>query len=150
MRLLLWWGLFSVAGVWLQRLVPGVDFLMPGIVICLQERLFVWGGWLIVFWILLQEGTGSLAFGAALLWYGGLIGFYIGLRCYFESGNIVFILLLSTLLSVWHFVLGSGLASLQDLTFSRADLFKESMLQLVAFPVVWLLSSFIYRKYFAR
>jgi hypothetical protein len=150
MRLLLWWGMFTVAGVWLQNLVPGVDFLMPGIVICLQENLLVWGGWLVLLWILLQEGTGSLAFGAALLCYGGLVGFYIGLRCYFEPENIVFIVLLSTLLAFWHFILGIGLASLQDLSISSSTLLKESMVQLAVFPAVWLLGTLVYRKLFAR
>jgi hypothetical protein len=150
MRLLLWWALFTMAGVWFQSFVPGVDFLSPGIVICLQERLFVWGGWLALLWILIQEGAGSMAFGSTLLWYGGLLGFYIGLKCYFESGNIVFILLLSALLSVWHFVLSVGLTSLQDLEVSRTALFNESLLQFIAFPAVWLSGSMLYRKYIAR
>jgi hypothetical protein len=150
MRLLLWWVLFTMAGVWLQSFVPGVDFLIPGIVICLQERLLVWGGWLALLWILLQEGTGSLAFGASLLWYGGLFGFYIGLRCYFESGNIVFIILLSALLSVWHFIVGVGLTSLQDIEISRTVLFNESLFQFIAFPAVWLAGSMLYRKYVSR
>jgi hypothetical protein len=150
MRLLLWWGLFTTAGVWFQSFVPGVDFLIPGIVICLQERLFVWGGWLALLWIFIQEGAGSMAFGSTLLWYGGLLGFYIGLKCYFESGNIVFILLLSALLSAWHFVLSVGLTSLQDLEVSRTALFNESLLQFIAFPAVWLSGSMLYRKYVAR
>jgi hypothetical protein len=149
-RRLVWWVLFTLSGLWLQNFVPGVDFLAPGLVICLQEQLFVWGGWLALLWIVLQEGTGSTAFGATLLLYGGLVGSYFVLKCYFESGNIVFVLLLSFILAGWHFIVGSGLASLQDISISRAELLRESLIQLFVFPLIWFLGSLLYKKYGAR
>jgi hypothetical protein len=150
MRRLVWWVLFTLSGLWLQNFVPGVDFLAPGIIICLQEHLFVWGGWLALLWIVLQEGTGNTAFGATLLLYGGLVGSYFVLKCYFESGNIVFVLLLSAILAGWHFIVGSGLASLQDITISRADLLRESLIQFFVFPLIWLIGSLLYKKHGAR
>lgn len=34
----LWWGTYTIIGVWAQRVFPGVDFLAPGIVLSMQEE----------------------------------------------------------------------------------------------------------------
>ena len=76
LRKVLWWAAFFAVGICLQRAIPGIDVLAAGLLVVLQER----GGWR-VFWaalalMLVQEGTGTLDFGAGLIWYPALIGFF--------------------------------------------------------------------------
>ena len=61
------WALFTLCGLWLQNIVPGVDFLAPGLILAMQEEKWTVPLWLGVLWLFLQEGTGSLPFGATLL-----------------------------------------------------------------------------------
>lgn len=137
---LLWWGAYTVAGVWAQRTVPGVDFLAPGIVLSMQED----GGrrtvWLALAWMLLIEGTGNLPFGYGLAWYGLLAALYLLGRGLFEARSVVFMCLLGTAMGALHPVLTHSLATLADLTVDTRQLALEGALQAVSFPLVWLVA----------
>jgi hypothetical protein len=137
---LLWWGLYTVAGVWAQRTVPGVDFLAPGIVLSMQED----GGrrtvWLALAWMLLIEGTGNLPFGYGLAWYGLLTTLYLLGRGLFEARSVVFMCLLGAAMGTLHPVLTHSLATLADLTVDTRQLAMEGALQAVSFPLVWLVA----------
>ncbi|MFW6236080.1 MAG: hypothetical protein ACOC24_04780 [Desulfovibrionales bacterium] len=150
MRSLLGWLIFTAAGVWLQSMVQGVDFLAPGLLICLQQQALSWGLWLTLFWIVVQEGLGSLAFGSLVLWYAGLILTYVLLRSYFESENVVFILLISMFMGAWHFLLTTVMAGFQDLTISSDLLLRASLMQALFFPFVWFTARAMYRRYMVR
>jgi hypothetical protein len=68
MRRIVWWMGFTACGIWAQSHVPGVDFLVPGLILSLQVEKASQTVWLGLVWLLLQEGMGSLPFGFGLLW----------------------------------------------------------------------------------
>lgn len=134
---LVWWTLFFVAGICLQRLLPGVDVLVVGLLVALQERRPLQIFWVAVVLLVFQEGMGTLEFGASLLWYPLVIClFFIG-RWLFETRNILFVFLLSACIGAGHL----GVLLLMDrLQYIAADLsaqLDESILQAVLIPIVW-------------
>ena len=131
------WVLFTLSGLWLQSFLPGVDFLAPGLVLSLQEErprtTVVLGG----LWLLLQEGTGSLAFGTVVLWYGVLAGLFFFGHWLFEAKNFLFMVILGLCLGLLHFVLMQVMAQLQDWRVAPGRVLMEGVLQAVVFPVQW-------------
>ena len=140
MYAVLWWTLYTAAAVWAMRWFPGVDFLAPGLVICLQDENYTTAFWLGLAWTLLAEGVGGLHFGFGPAWYGGVAALYFGGRWLFEAKNLLFMCLLGLALGAWHYLLCLLLAGLQDLEIlSRQRLVWEGLLQAGLFPVVWTL-----------
>ncbi|WP_250645569.1 hypothetical protein [Salidesulfovibrio onnuriiensis] len=135
-----WWLAYTVAAVWAQKLVPGIDFLAPGLVLSMQER----PGWrtlaLACFWCLLLEGMGNMAFGYAFIWYGLLALFYLAGQWLFEARSILFMCLLGAGLGVLHPVLIHSLATLQGMAWPLKRVIWEGVAQAASFPVVWLLA----------
>jgi len=135
-RLLFWAGFF-LAGVWLQRLLPGVDALAPGLLLSLQREPWPVAAAVAVVLIVVQEGAGSLDFGAGLLIYGLLVCGYAAGRSVFDARSAAF----SALLGVGH-ALATALAArllagLQQFTFDMADLPVRLAVQAGLFVVVW-------------
>ena len=132
--------MFTLAGLWLQNFMPGVDFLAPGLILCLQEekpRIAVMLG---AVWLLLQEGMGSLAFGSMVLWYGVLTAlFFFG-----QAKNFVFMMILGASLGVLHFGIMHVMPYLQEWRVLPGRVFMESVFQAVVFPVQWGLLYVIY------
>ena len=58
-----WWLCYAFAGITLQALMPGLDFLLPGFILALQERRYPQILAVGACFVLLQEGMGSMAFG---------------------------------------------------------------------------------------
>lgn len=143
---ILWWGTYTILGVWVQKVVPGVDFFAPGIVLSMQEE----GGfrtlWLTVAWVLLLEGMGNLPFGYGVAWYGLLVTFYIVGRWLFEARSILFMCLLGVGLGVLHPLLMYGLGSLGNLQVPLREAALEGTLQALTFPLIWLLAARLYPK----
>jgi cobalamin biosynthesis protein CobD/CbiB len=135
-----WWFLFTLAGVWLQHYVPGVDLLAAGLLLSLQERRPVQTFWLFTAFVFLQEGSGSLAFGGALLWYAALLVLFTLGKWLFEAENLLFILLIGLAMGVLHVVLLLELASLQDYAAPVGRLIAEGALQAVLLPAAWLVT----------
>lgn len=131
------WVVFTISGVWLQSWVPGVDFLAPGIILAMQEEKWTVPVWLGLIWLFIQEGTGSLAFGAGLLWYGVLAGLYFFGHWLFEARNVLFMFILGLCLGSMHFLLINIMALLQDWSVPLQRLLFESALQTLVFPVEW-------------
>ena len=74
-----WWLCYAFIGVALQALLPGLDFLLPASFWRFRSGIFrrfwPWAR----FFVLLQEGMGSMAFGGTLLWYAlAAIVFHVG------------------------------------------------------------------------
>lgn len=136
-----WWAVFFVCGIWAQYFVPGVDFLIVGIMLALQEGRLPQTIWVIVVVILAQEGLGSLAFGSSLLWYAAAIGLFRLGRWLFQARNLVFMGLMGLALGLWHFMLTDMMASLQSFAVERDRLMFESLLQGLFFPVAWVVAS---------
>ena len=134
---ILFWIFFTLGGVWLESVIPGVDFLAPGLILAMQEETWSVPIWLGLAWLFVQEGTGSLAFGAGLLWYGGLAGLYFFGHWLFEARNFLFMFIVGLCLGVMHFVLVNLMALLLDWTVPMERLLMESVLQALIFPVEW-------------
>lgn len=146
----LWWFGFTLSAIWLQKFFPGVDFLVPGLLICLQEKKYGLAGWMGFVWMLLQEGAGGLSFGPGLLWYGGLVGFYLIFQIFFEPENIFFVIILSAFLGMWHFTVANIMALLQDVIPAQWTLLRESAAMFILFPVAWRLTHGLYRRWVPR
>ncbi|MCA1985469.1 MAG: hypothetical protein LDL27_03225 [Desulfovibrio sp.] len=138
MRNFMWWLGFIICCLWAQRLVQGVDFLVVGLVISAREGRPLQTAWLFVTFLLLQEGAGTLAFGAGLLWQGGVMLLYVLGRWLFETRNVLFIFLMGCCLGVWRYALIHGMAALQEYTLSPRSMFLwECLLQALLFPLAW-------------
>ncbi len=137
-RNIFYWLGFTVACIWLQHFIQGVDFLVVGLILLLQEGRWPKTLWLALLWILIQDGSGNLAFGPALLWYAGAVALFHAGRWLFEAENILFILLLGLSLGVWHLGLVWLMASLQDVIVSGSTLLRESFVQALIILPGWL------------
>lgn len=137
----LWWSAYTVIGVWVHRTVPGIDFFAPGLILSLQEQSVRRTTALALVWMLLVEGMGSLPFGYGLAWYGLLAAMYFTGRWLFEARSILFMALIGAGLGVLHPVLIWGLSSLAYLKVGLEPLLIEGAMQVVAFPVIWLVAA---------
>ena len=142
----LWWGTYTVLGVWAQRVLPGVDFLAPGIVLSMQEHGGVRTFWLALVWVLLLEGMGNLPFGYGVAWYGLLAVFYVVGRWLFEARSFLFMCLLGLGLGVLHPVLLYFFSALSDLSVPLVSTLVEGVVQALIFPLVWLLADKFFPK----
>ncbi len=143
---ILWWGAYTVLGVWGQRFVPGVDFLAPGIVLSMQEQAGPRTVWLTVIWILLLEGMGNLPFGYGVAWYGLLVVFFFVGRWLFEARSFLFMCLLGFGLGVLHPVLLYFLAALGNLVVPLKSAILEGVIQAMIFPLVWAMADKFFPK----
>ncbi len=140
----LWWLGFSVAGVWAQTLLPGVDFLAAGLVFSFQEEGRGRALILALVFILLQEGMGSQPFGASVLWYWFLL-LLVSLGQYiFQPRSAPFATLLGLVLGLLHFLQTYAMATLAVKAVPLDRVLVESLLQAVAFPLEWLLVDRLY------
>lgn len=134
---ILWWGLFFALAIILQRLLPGLDFLVVGLIIALQEKNRTQTAWIVLISILLQEGQGTMDFGVAVCWYGAtMLIYYIG-RAIFETENIFFLVLVCLSLGILHFGLMYILAGLQNITPPMERLVRESIEEMLVVPLLW-------------
>lgn len=132
-----WWMLYAFVGIAMQAAFPGLDFLLPGFILLLQERRLFQTLLVGTLFLLAQEGMGSMAFGGTLLWYGfTAIAFHIACGL-FQGGSFLFVFLLGGVLSAAHGVIFGMLASLQDIPWEAASLLDECLLQAMLTPCVW-------------
>lgn len=137
-----WWLGYACVAVALQSRVPGLDFLLPGFILAIQERNPAQFAWVAVFFLLLQEGMGSMAFGGTLLWYAlAVVLFYLG-HSLFEVESFLFIFLLSGCLGATHYAVFSIMAGLQDIPVNTRLLTDESVFQALLTPLLWRLAYF--------
>lgn len=134
---ILWWTAFLGLGLALQQAFPGTDILAVGLFLALQERRPVQIAVLLVLLILIQEGVGTLDFGASILWYLLVITLFFTGRWMFETENWLFVLLLSVCLGVAHFGVIWLMTHLQFIPSDTARLIDESILQALLTPFVW-------------
>ncbi len=135
-----WWALFLPAALWVQSLVPGLDVLIVGVIILMQERRWKALGWLLLFCVLVQEGTGTLSFGASVLWYTATLLLFVLGRSWFEGRNFPFVLLLSLMLCPVGMGIMSMLTSLQHMRMDPHILLGHGIVQTLFLPVAWLLA----------
>jgi len=139
---ILWWATYIAGALIVQQAVPGVDALVPGFLLSLQERKNWQSFWLFCIFVLIQEGSGSLTFGSAVLWYGGQVYLFRLSQRFFVAENIVFVFMLSASLGAYHFLLTWLMCSVQDLPLEFELLVRESLLQAAIIPLIWGLAYF--------
>ena len=141
-----WWLCYAFAAVALQALMPGLDFLLPGFILALQERNFPQILAVGAFFVLLQEGMGSMAFGGTLLWYAlAAIAFYVGCGI-LQGTGFLFVSLFGILLSCAHYLIFATLAALQDIPWTPSLLLDECLFQALFTPWVWWVAAALRRK----
>jgi hypothetical protein len=145
MRRIVWWMGFTACGIWAQSHVPGVDFLVPGLILSLQVEKASQTVWLGLVWLLLQEGMGSLPFGFGLLWYAAATGLFLLGRWLFEARNLLFMSMLGLALGLLHYGLVLVMAGLQDWLVPTGRLLTESIHQVLFFPLEWAVIHAAYR-----
>ncbi len=149
LRNIVWWCLYLVAAVWLQARLPGVDAMLPGLIIAMQEKLWRQTAWVTLFCLLIQESTGSLAFGGGVLWYSFLfIYFQIG-QSFFVTTSLVFIVLLSAAMGATLAAILLLLSLLQNIALFPPLLFEQAMVQALLIPPLWGVA-YLTRKRFFR
>lgn len=132
-----WWLIFILSAVALQPLLPGLDFLLPLFIVALQEDNPLQLLWVSPILILIQEGTGTMGFGATLLWYSAaVVLFFLG-RWLFEVENFMFIFLLSACLGASHYLIFNLINTLQTVPVDSQRLFDESVFQALLTPLIW-------------
>lgn len=149
-RDIIWWVIFIIAAIWMQQMLPGIDALIIGLIIALQEGRVSRIAWLLPVIILLQEGMGTLAFGTTILWYGCTIAMFFMGRWLFEVENFLFVFLLSTCLGLLHYVLSDMMASLQKLDLANRQLVDDSILQALFIPLTWRLTQLLRKRFMAN
>ena len=134
---ILWWLGYTVAAIWMQFAIAGVDFFMPAVICSMQEEKPKQTFWLITVFALIQEGTGAMAFGSSTLWYcSALILMYYG-RWLFDANNFFFIVLVSCALGAWNVGMTLLMANLQNIQVSMNLLVAASLLLAGLIPLVW-------------
>ena len=136
-----WWCVFFIVGISLQGLWPGIDVLVVGLLLSLQEKSRIQRLWVFLVLLLVQEGAGTLDFGSSILWYGSVVGiFYLG-RWLFETENFLFMFLLSACLGASHFGVVRLMCSLQYIPVNVPALLDECVLQALFIPFAWKLAA---------
>ncbi|OEU70217.1 MAG: hypothetical protein BA863_03720 [Desulfovibrio sp. S3730MH75] len=139
-----WWTLFTIAGIWAQRFVPGVDFLAPGLLLCIQLEKRTLFFWLLIIWSLIQEGLGGLPFGYSILWYSSIVALYRCGAMFFDVQSLMFAILCGAGLGLLHPLLTGMMAVLADMQWAADRYFLEGVLQFLIFPLEWAFIKYIY------
>ena len=132
-----WWVCFIVIAICVQAIAPGLDVLVVGLIILLQEK--DWRGmlWLVPLFVLLQEGMGTRPFGPVIVWYAATIVIFKLGRWLFETDNFLFIFLLSACLGAAYYGVAWLMAPLQNLAFNVGDTLDKSLVQAIFMPFAW-------------
>ncbi len=142
-RNVVWWGIFFIVGIWLQLAIPGIDVLAAGLLLTLQERKFSQTIVILILLILIQEGTGTLHFGAGILWYFFLVVFFFLGRWIFATENMLFMVLFGMGSGVTHYVIIHIMLVLQKHSMDTRLLQDESILQALLLPIAWKLAQLL-------
>ncbi len=144
MPFIFWWAAFTFVAVWGQKMVPGIDFLAPGILLCIQLNKRTYVFWLILVWALIQDGVGGLPFGYSIVWYLSILALYRGGEMFFDVQSTMFAMLCGCMLGVVHIGLTFMMSMLADMTFVLDRYVYEGVVQALVFPAEWLLLKYIF------
>lgn len=147
---IIWWLIFFVLCVIAQSILSGIDFLIIGVIIAMQERRVIQLFWVILAAIFVQEGVGSMPFGSALLWYSSAVIIFYSSRVLFEAENFIFIFLISVSLGFLHYVFTYMMAALHGLSIDTTRLAVESLIQALIIPPLWQLVHFLRKRVMPR
>lgn len=142
----LWWGLYFVISIWAQELSGGLDFLSPGLLVCLQTGQFWTAAWMTFLWVFVQEGVGNLVFGVAIVFYAGMYLTFLLSRWLLEPENPLFIFVFSFILSAWAWVTLSGAVRFQELEILMLSPWIWIPRQWAAYVIYWALALALFRR----
>lgn len=134
---LLWWAGYVIAAIWMQKLVPGLDAFVPALIICLMDGNKQQTGIFLLVCMVIQEGTGTLPFGASIIWYSAVIVMYYVGGWFFMGGNLMFILVLSLAMGVSRALIFWGMGLLQPLPLDYEVMHSTYLLQVLLTPLIW-------------
>lgn len=143
---LIWWLVFILCSVWAQHFISGSDILVVGLIISMQEDRPMQTVWLFCAFVLIQEGAGSLAFGASLFRYSAAVVLFRMGRWLFEPRNVIFMFFLGLALGVLNYFLLDLMATLQNIEIGLDRLSMESLVQVEVFLPAWGLAQWIRGK----
>ena len=135
-----WWGVFLFPAIALQRLFPGVDFLLVGLLLTLQERRYADLAWVLPLLVILQEGMGTREFGVVLLWYVVVAALFFLGRWLFDIENFLYIFLLSACLAACYFAVAFLMSPLYAVSVDAHILLNESVHLALLLPPCWKLT----------
>ncbi len=144
---LVWWACYLVTALWAQEMSGGLDFLAPGLLICLQSGQWWAAAWTAALWVLVQEGIGNLAFGVVIFFYAGMVMFFLLSRWLLEPENPLFIFFFSLLLAVWSWLALSGAVSFQELSARMPGPWAFVAKQWGAYAFTWSVALFTFRRW---
>ncbi len=148
MSSIFWWGCFSFLAIWAQKIVPGIDFFAPGLLLCIQLDKKYHVFWMILIWSLIQDGIGGLPFGYSVVWYSSIYFLYRCGAMFFDVQSLMFALLCGVVLGALHPSLTAMMSLLADMVWAPDRYIFEGILQAAIFPVEWLLLKYIYPERF--
>jgi len=137
-----WWGVFLFPAITLQRLLPGVDFLLVGLLVTLQERRYTDLFWVLPLLVILQEGMGTREFGVVLLWYVVVSAAFLLGRWLFDVGNFLYTFLFSACLAACYFAVVFLTSPLYAVPVDMHRLLDESVHLALLLPLCWKLAHF--------
>ena len=138
---LLWWIVFTAVALAVQvNINMGIDLLVAGLIISLQEKRITQTIWLVAAWVIIQEGMSDLAFGSTILWYVGTTTLFYMCNWLFESRSIMFLILLCIVLGAWHGLLTAMMVSMEDYAIVVNRLAWENLFQSCIILPVWFLA----------
>ncbi|MDR0466112.1 MAG: hypothetical protein LBH94_02005 [Deltaproteobacteria bacterium] len=140
-----WWIGFLFPALTLQRFFPGVDFLLAGLLITLQERRYTELILVLPLMVILQEGMGTRAFGVMLLWYLAVGAVFLLGRWLFDVENFLYMFLFSSCLATCYFAVSFLMSPLYAMPVDVHRLLDESVHLALLLPVFWKLAQFTRR-----
>ncbi|GHV53411.1 hypothetical protein FACS1894206_04030 [Deltaproteobacteria bacterium] len=146
---ILWWTGYFFVALTMQRHFPGVDALVPGLMISCEENRGQQTFWLFLITLLIQEGTGSLAFGNAILWYGALFLYFSVGRLFFVTGSLFFVVLIAAALGLTHALLLYMMSSLQGFQIDAYRLTEQATAQAFLIPPLYAALSLLRKRFCA-
>jgi hypothetical protein len=139
-RNLCWWVGFLFLAIALQRVFPGVDFLLAGFLLTLQERRYMDLIWVLPLLVILQEGMGTREFGVVLLWYVVVAVVFLPGRWLFDVENFLYAFLCSACLAACYFAVVFLMSPLYAVPVDTHRLLDESVYLALLLPVFWKLA----------
>jgi len=145
-RNLIWWIAYTAVGIYLQCIIEGVDFLLPGLLIALQENNKTQLCWLVVIYIFIQEGLGSLDFGGMALWYISILSIASYIYKIFHYRMILYLPVISLFASISHYFIIMYLCLLQNIALNTSLLIQDCIMQALILPIMWIITLLLRRK----
>ncbi len=133
----LWWILYIIFAIFMQKNFPGLDILIIGFIILLQEEDLKQLLTIAPILFLIQESFSSFAFGSTLMWYMSAFLLIVISKWLFEVENFLFMFLFASALSLFQIFIYMLFARLQGIEYVAQDLMDRSVIQALVTPVIW-------------